>query len=67
MSKVNWDKSITTNAYTSKWNLDMARLKVKHENQLFAQSLSGDLATSEEEELGTQRAQNSNSLMNIKM
>lgn len=56
-----------TNAYTSKWNLDMARLKVKHENQLFAQSLSGDLATSEEEELGTQRAQNSNSLMNIKM
>ena len=45
----------------------MAQLKVEHESQLFAQSISGDLVTSAEEELGTQRAHDSNSLMNIKM
>lgn len=56
-----------TKAYSGNGGLDIARLKVKHESQLFAQSVSGVLATSEEEELGTQRAQNSNSLINIKM
>lgn len=33
----------------------------------FAQSISGDLATSEKEELGMQRAQDCNSLTNVKM
>lgn len=44
----------------------MARLKIERESQHFAQSISGDLTTSEEEELGTQRAQDSNFLMTLK-
>lgn len=41
-------------------------IKVEYESQLFAQSISFCPVTSKEEELDTQRAQDSNSLMNIK-
>jgi len=67
MSKVSWDKSAMTKAYASKWGLDIEWLKAEHESQLFTQRVSGDLATGEEEELDTQRAQDSNPLMNKKM
>lgn len=45
----------------------MAQLKVEHESYFFTQSVSGDLATSEKEDLDMQRAQHCNSLMNIEM
>lgn len=56
-----------TKAYASKWDLSMAQLKVEHESYFFTQSVSGDLATSEKEDLDMQRAQHCNSLMNIEM
>lgn len=41
-------------------------IKVEGEGQLFAQNVWGYLMISKEEELGTQRTQDNNSLMNIK-
>lgn len=41
-------------------------INVEYESQHFAQSISYCPVTRKEEEVGTQRAQDSNSLMNIK-
>lgn len=60
------DKPVTTKASKNKRGLKNSMIKVEYESQHFAQSISYCPVTNKEEEVGTQRAQDSNSLMNIK-